>query len=349
MKLGLIAENQLEWLVIKLGLAPTPFTDNYLTLIIARAGIAATRLGVFEALAGGPLTAAEVAARCQSQPAAMETLLNTLLSLDYLRLRGGRYALKPRMRQWLLRSSPTSLHDVILFRDLNWEWMLQLEDFVRTGRPVDIHGTMQPAEWELYQKGMRNVAALGVPETVRVTPVPPGARDMLDIGGSHGFYSVAFCRRYPALRSTVLDLPQAIEHAAPLLAQEHMGDRVQHRAGNALTDDLGVAAYDFIFMAQVVHLFTDADNRALAHKIARALRPGGHFVIQDALRRRAPTEGGQSAALLELFFALTANAGLWTFADMASWQRAAGLIPRPPIRFLTIPGVGEQVGVKPKP
>jgi hypothetical protein len=32
---------------------------------------------------------------------------------------------------------------------------------------------------------------------------------------------------------------------------------------------------------------------------------------------------------------------------MADWQRAASLLPRKPIRFLTLPGVGEQVAVKP--
>jgi hypothetical protein len=53
---------------------------------------------------------------------------------------------------------------------------------------------------------------------------------MLDIGGSHGYHSVVICRRHPGLRSVVLDLPQAIRHAAPLLADEGMGDRVVHRA-----------------------------------------------------------------------------------------------------------------------
>jgi hypothetical protein len=48
-----------------------------------------------------------------------------------------------------------------------------------------------------------------------------------------GYFSVAICRRYPELRATVLDLPEAIKHAAPLLAKEGMRDRVSHRAGNA--------------------------------------------------------------------------------------------------------------------
>jgi hypothetical protein len=71
--------------------------------------------------------------------------------------------------------------------------------------------------------------------------------------GSHGYWSVALCRRHAQLRSTVLELPQAIRHAAPLLAREEMGDRVVHRAGDALTDDLGTDAYDLVFLAAVTH------------------------------------------------------------------------------------------------
>ena len=78
---------------------------------------------------------------------------------------------------------------------------------------------------------MRSGAHLATPEIVRRVRLSAGARQMLDIGGSHGYYSVAFCREYPALQATILDLPQAIEHAAPLLAREGMGERVVYRAG----------------------------------------------------------------------------------------------------------------------
>src|SRR5262245_62389041 len=96
---------------------------------------------------------------------------------------------------------------------------------------------------------------------------------MLDIGGSHGYYSVILCHRYPRLRSTVLDLPQAIRHAAPLLAREGMGDRVVHRAGDALTDDLGSDAYDLVFVAALVHHFDEDTNGELMRRIGGTMRP----------------------------------------------------------------------------
>jgi hypothetical protein len=50
---------------------------------------------------------------------------------------------------------------------------------------------------------------------------------------------------------------------------------------------------------------------------------------------------------LDLFFALTSEAGTWSFEEMAAWQRDAGLLPRRPIHLRTAPGVGLQAAMKP--
>jgi SAM-dependent methyltransferase len=169
---------------------------------------------------------------------------------------------------------------------------------------------------------------------------------MLDVGGSHGFISVAMCRRYPQLRAVVLDLPAAVKHAASILAAEGMGDRVTHRAGNALEDDLGTDEWDLVYVSQLVHHFDEATNRQFARRVARALKPGGVFVILELLRPASPRDAGQAGALLDLYFALTSRSGTWSADEMAGWQRDAGLTPRQPIHLRTIPGYAEVVAAK---
>jgi SAM-dependent methyltransferase len=160
-------------------------------------------------------------------------------------------------------------------------------------------------------------------------------------------FSAVLCRRHPQLRAVVLDLPEAIRHAAPILANERMGDRVVHRSGNALQDDLGTEAWDVVFVAYLVHHFDDATNREFARRVARSLRPGGVFVIQEVIRPQSPKDAGQTGALLDLYFALTSESGTWSYEEMARWQSEAGLLPQRPIRFRSIPGTGQQVAVKP--
>jgi len=348
MKIGLIPENALERIALLTGQVPTPIAHTLGGIVLARTVMAATKLGVFESLRAKAHTAAEVAAACSADPFATGKLLDALVSSGYLASRGARYRLTSLSRKWVLKDSPRSLHDAILYEALEWEWLTHLDEFVRSGKPLDFHATMTADEWALYQRGMRAIAGIGADEVARHVPVPRGAHTMLDIGGSHGYYSVAICRRHRGLRATVLDLPQAIEHAAPLLARERMGDRVVHRAGNALMDDLGTEAFDLVFISQLVHHFDDTTNRELARRAARALRPGGRLVILEAIRRQSPKQGGQVAGLLDLYFAFTSHAGTWSFAEMASWQRGAGLIPEAPIRFLRLPGYGAQAAVKPR-
>jgi SAM-dependent methyltransferase len=149
------------------------------------------------------------------------------------------------------------------------------------------------------------------------------------------------------VKSVILDLPNAVEHAAPLLAAENMGDRVVHRPGNALTDDLGTDSYDLVLAAQVVHHFSQDENRDLAARVARALRPGGVFAVLEEFRPKSAKEAGQLGALLEFYFALTSQSGTWAIDEIAAWQRDAGLATRRPIRFRTTPGVGIQAATKP--
>jgi SAM-dependent methyltransferase len=347
MRIGPVAENPVEWVIARLNVAPRPLLETQMAYTLARLVMVGVKLGVFDALAPGRATAAEVAEGCQTSAVGTEKLLFALAGAGYLRAEDGGYALTPVARKWLVRESPHSIADKLLMQFLEWEWMERAEDYVRTGEPLELHATMTDEEqWDLYQRGMRAMANAFAGEAVRRMPVPKGASEMLDIGGSHGYYSVALCRRHEGLRSTILDLPQAIEHAAPLLAAEGVGDRVVHRAGDALTEDLGSDAYDLVLTAQLVHHFSEAENRKLAARVARALRPGGVYAVLDGFRPRTAKDAGQMGALLEFYFALISQSGTWAPEEISDWQRRAGLSPRRPLHFRTAPGVGIQAAVK---
>jgi SAM-dependent methyltransferase len=348
MKIDVGAENPVERLALRLGLVPKPAFHTLVAVVAARTVLVATKLGVLETLEQKPLTATEVATRLGTDRGATQKLLNALTGLGYLRVSGDTFALSSAARRWLVSASPRSLRDWVLEQEsLEWRWLEHLEDFVRTGQSIQIHQDLSDDLWSLYQRGMRSAASLSAAEVARRVPVPNGARQMLDLGGAHGYHSVAICRRHPDLRSVVLELPQAIRHAAPLLAREGMGDRVVHRAGDATTDDLGTATFDLVYSANAVHHFNEPTNRDLARRAARALRPGGLFVIVDVVRPRSPKEAGQLGTLGDLLFALTSAAGTWSSQELAQWQRDAGLEPRKPVRLRTLPGAVIQTAVRP--
>lgn len=347
MKLSVGPEHPMEWLVMALGLAPVTLVDTHMSFMRARAIMVGTKLGIFDALAGAPLDAETVAGRCGTSPGATGKLLNALVGSGYLRVKAGRYALTSVARKWLVTESPHSVRDKVLFEFLEWTWVERFEEFVRTGEPLDMHRMVSGEGWGLYQRAMRALSGLAAPEIVRRTPVPKQAGTMLDVGGSHGYISVAMCRRHPALRAVVLDLPAAVEQAAPILAREGMGDRVTHWAGDALHDDLGMSAWDFIYVSQLLHHFDEPTNRAFVQRVARALRPGGLFVVLEMIRPASPNDSGQVGALLDLYFALTSQSGTWSIEEIAAWQHEAGLRTQAPVRLRTVPGAVEVLASRP--
>src|SRR5688500_2285662 len=231
MRYGVIAENPLERGALASGMFPTPMFEPY-GAAFGRALMVATRLGIFDVLAEAPLDAATLTRRCEIDARAGKKLIDLLVGMRYLRTSSdGRYRITRLTRRWLLSGQSGSVRDMVLMKFLEWDWFEGMEGFVRTGEPLDVHGSMSPDDWGLYQRGMRAQASLAGRWLARALPLPAGATSMLDIGGSHGHFSAELCRRHPGLRSVVLELPESVDQAAPLLAAEGMGDLVVHRAG----------------------------------------------------------------------------------------------------------------------
>lgn len=348
MRLGLIGEGFIEKIIASTNLVPTPLLETQIAFSMARSIMAGVKLGVYEAIGQGEATAVEVARACETDPDATTKLLNTLVGCRYLRHRDGRYELTPMSRKWLLRDSPHSIVDKLLFQYDEWETVSKYEEYIKTGQPLGVHEEqLDGLRWTRYQRGMRALASISAEEVARSLPVPAGATAMLDIGGSHGYYSVCLCRRHAGLRATIFDLPQAVEHAAPILTREGMGDRVSHRAGNALTDELGTDAWDLVFQSQLVHHFTDEENRGVMRRVARALKPGGVCVLLETLRPATPEGAGGIGAVLDLYFAATSRSGTWPLETMQAWLREAGLTVEKPMYLRTLPGAAMVIGRRP--
>jgi 2-polyprenyl-3-methyl-5-hydroxy-6-metoxy-1,4-benzoquinol methylase len=325
MHLGIIPDNPLEKLVLALNVAPEPIVHTQMAFTMARTIMAATELGVFDILNEGSMSSADVAKRAKTNPRATEIMLRALVGLEYLKLKAELYSLSPMAKKWLVKSSPHSIANKMIFQKLEWEYVHGLPEFIRTGKPLELHSSESKEAWELYQGGMVDIGKLALGEMQVRTPIPKGATEMLDIGGSGGTYSAAFVRRHKGLRSTILELPAAYEFAKPMVDDIGLGDSVRIQQGNVLEDDLGQSKYDAIFMSNVAHHFSAEQNIAVAIKCARALKPGGRFIIQETSRSETPTRKNQMGVLLDLYFALTSASGTWTVKEMSAWIGTAGL------------------------
>lgn len=348
MKIGAIPENIFERIALWLGIAPTPLADTHLAFMMGRTIMVAVKWQLFECLSYGPLTAYETSARTNTHPAATEKLLGTLVHLGYLKKKGERFSLSSLSRKWMLKDSPNSLYHKMLFHFIEWDIVQHYDSYLKTGKPLDIHASFfDSQQWEMYQKAMRDLANIASWEIARVTPIPTRATTMLDIGGGHGLYATALCKRHPDLHAVVLDLPEAISSAERSSQNKNAESRVCYVTGDILTQDVGEEAWDIIFMANLVHHFDDETNRAIAKKVARGLRKGGFYVIVEFIRDEHLREGDHLGALLDLYFSATSDGGTFSLQEIIQWQKDAALAPLKTIRLRTVPGHIQQVAVKP--
>lgn len=331
MKFGVIPTSLIERLALATGKVPVPVLDALVGPLKARCLMAATTLGVFEAMRNGPCTPPDLAARCQVDAGALELLLRSLTVFDYVVQHGEAFALSPLARRTMLHDAPQSLVGYIGFNYAQWRFMDGLETLVRTGHGLDFHRTMdRPDEWRAYQRAMLEFARFDAPVLAARVPVPDGARDLLDLAGSHGLMGAAICRRHPPLRSTVIDLPQAIEHARALAAGERIADVVTHQTGDLLHTDLG-RNRDIVLLSQILHHFTPAVIVSILRRVRAATRTGdapgagGVVAIWEVEAPRAGTRasGGDIPAL---YFRLTSSAGAFHGDDYAAWMREAGFV-----------------------
>lgn len=338
MKIKLQPENPLEWVALKMNLAPTPLVDTQIAFNVARAIMAAAELGIYEAIGKTSKTADEIASVCNTNAHATTQLLNCLVGVGYLKWSNGKYSLKPKYHKWLLKESESNLIAKLRFQLIEWNWMGMLEDYVRTGKTLQLHNSVNEQEWKLYQEGMRDLSISSAKELAGKIPMPTNATSMLDIGGSHGLYSIQLCKKYPNLKSTILELPGALQAASAIAGRYDTTGRVTYKEGNALNDDLGSEQYDLVMINNVVHHFTPEQNMALAKKISRALKPGGIYAIGEFIRAEKPGEGGVIASASGLYFSVISASGNWSADEMESWQKNAGLKSEKKLSIMSIPG-----------
>jgi hypothetical protein len=346
MKYGVIPSNPVERLALWMGKVPVPMLDALYSLLKARTLMAAVRFRIFEALAEAPLTASDVATRCNLDAECTELLLRVLVITDYLDYQDNRFALSALARDTMITGAEHELFGYLMWNYSQWEMLGHLEDLLRTGRGIDFHETLKDANaWANYQRAMMEVARFSAPIVAARVPVKAGASRLLDIAGSHGLFGAAICRRHPPMTSTVLDLPIAIEHARELARQEKIDDVVEHRTGDILVADFG-SENDVTLLSNILHHFDEETNVGILKRAFHSLTAQGTAAIWEV---EAPEKGtkpthGDGAAL---YFRLTSTARCYHGSEYARWMQGVGFTRVRAIRPALSPGSVLIIGRRP--
>lgn len=282
--------------------APAPHLD-LLPAAALRVVATAIRLGVFDALVGRPLSLTELAAGLDVDRQALSLVIAPLTTFGYLRTEGESISTTPYSDPWLFTDHPRGISSSLVF----WQAVLDelwsdLERTIRTGAPVaDFYRWLEqrPALRSQFQAMLAATAEALANDVSTLVDISDGPARLLDVGGSHARYSVAFCKQRPELSATIVDYPGALEMGAEFVAATGMADRINLRPANFLTDDLG-CGFDAVLLFNILHGLSPESGKRLLSSVAQALAPGGRVAIMETMLGTGSAQGTVTAAFLEI-------------------------------------------------
>lgn len=224
---------------------------------------------------------AEVAREIGASEFGVARLVEALAGLGYLETTDGRYTNGSAARAWYTAKSPSDYTPLLVFVGEIWQFFGGLGDSVQRGKPEpNVYQFMEehPEVGRHFSQYMRANAVLRAPTIANAVPLPDTARRLLDLGGSHGLYSTAYCRRNSELKATIFDLPEALLDTEAIIAAEGLSDRITVQRGDYLKDDIG-KGYDAVLCFGLTDGNSFDDNRRQFKNIAKALNPGGLVLI----------------------------------------------------------------------
>jgi len=304
---------------------PDPFIDTFTGLVAARAVTTAVMLGVFDALHEAPATAPELAERLGLDGLGAETLLTTLATLGYVERDDERMRNAAVTERLLVRSSPESIATFVGEQaDLHWEVLAMLPEAVRDGDAYAMHESRQDdvERWEAYIRGLFELSRHEHDANAALIHVD-APRQLVDVAGGHGGFSMAMCRRHPGLRATVVDLPPSAAVGRKIVAEQGFADRVDFREGDVFELGLG-ENLDVVSVFNLIHHLPEERDRELCRMARAALRPGGVLVIGDSARPEPGDELSPHGAVSSLLFYAWSHSRNFSPSEVRGWLEEAG-------------------------
>ena len=301
---------------------PNPLTDPIIPAIRSAALVVAVSTGLFATIAERRMGVTQLAKALGLRPQGLRRLAEVLVVGGYLSRVDDEYELSEVSRMAFLKGGSFELTNWVKFCRVQLRAVGCLETALMEGRPIDLFGLMT-SETELltHQRAMAETAKPAADWLASNVPVPPGARNMLDVGGSHGVYSAAICRRNPPLQSQVLELPSVLEMARAV-SEEYTTDRyVSHIEGDITTTTLA-KTYNVVFLGNILHHLPDESPTGVLTKIAANMVPGGTIAIWDLAE--TDEEPDETAACFSLFFHLTSGAKCYSESEITRLLQTTG-------------------------
>nr|CBH36780.1 conserved hypothetical protein, O-methyltransferase family [uncultured archaeon] len=270
----------------------------------------AVKHDIFTVLSEDPKTAEQIAQEIGTDSYITEKLLNALVAIGLIAKGGGKYTNTALAETFLVKEKPFYQGNYIKVAKTISVGISPYDDWAKIGEALE-QGYVQPDAGnmpggglydERFSLTMKEAAMRGeVQATAEVISNYvwfKDAKKLLDLGGAHGLYAIAFADKNPELEATLFDFPgvPALANAKSLINQYEMNGRVKIQEGDFMRDGIG-DRYDLVFISHVYLHGTILDTGL--SKIYGSLNENGRFILKNCVIHQN-REGSFATSLLDL-------------------------------------------------
>lgn len=232
---------------------------------------AGVRLGVFDALGGGPKSTADLAAELRMDPPLTYRLLRALSCLGLLNEDRNRSFSLAAAGEFLQAAHPQTLRGMTLLEEgpehyAVWKHLSAVvregkqDGFVREfGHPIFVHAVEDRRYGAVFNEAMSSYSS---GETAMVLEALAtydfsGISHLCDVGGGHGHLLCSLLAQHPHLSGMVYELPSVIERRDLLWADKmNVGSRCGYVPGDMFKE---VPRADAYLLKHILHDWNDAE------------------------------------------------------------------------------------------
>jgi len=294
--------------------------------------LSAIELGVFGALADGPLGAEELRTAVGIHPRSALDFFDALVALGMLTRDDAGYSNTPETGLFLDPAKPSYVGGILeMNNDRLYGFWNSLTEGLRTSEPqnevksggrnyfADIYA--EPGPLHSFLAGMSGISIGASVALADAFPWDSHQR-FCDLGTAQGMAPAKIAQRHPHLAGIGFDLPPVGPVFEEFIEAQGLAGRVSFAGGDFFTDPLPEA--DVYLMGHILHNWSLPEKQALLRRVYDALPDGGALIVYDALiddERRSNTFG----LLMSLNMLIETPAGVgYTGADCQAWMSAAG-------------------------
>ncbi len=289
----------------------------------SRVVLTAAELDFFTHLDEKPSTARELADTLALDLRATTRVLDCAVAMGFLNKDNAVYRVTEE-GAYLSSRHPETVLPMVLHLGHLWVTWSGLTDIVRrgSGSQRGFGLKFNEVEWKAFV-GAMHVAARGLSIATAETYDAVRFKKLLDVGGASGTYTIAFLKKYPALKAIIFDLEDVIPMAQERVQAEGLGDRVEFVAGDFYEMDLP-GGCDFALLSAIIHQNSADDNVTLFGKIYNALEPGGVVLIRDHIMDETRTNPPAGALFAINMLVNTKSGDTYTFGEVKAMLEKTG-------------------------